>query len=247
MNVSVVVPAFNEESNLRLAIDNVIKAAAAANGTGVQIIIVNDGSADGTAAVADELAREYPFVHAVYHAGNEGFGAAFLSGRAAAQHDWITLCPADNVVSVVTLRDMLSHAGKADLVCAYLINTEARTRLRSVISSLFTFIYTATFNVHLRQIHATPVYPVGRLRSMQLHCRRYSFPSEITIKLLRQGCTFMELQGYMNPVRKSSALKLKNLVEVVRSYVSLIFEVYVVHRAEFSHTPTRVIPEEARL
>jgi glycosyltransferase involved in cell wall biosynthesis len=242
----VVVPAYNEEHNLRSAVASVIDAASAVDSVELEIIIVNDGSSDGTALVASALEEEYPFVRTLHHAKNEGFGASFLSGLEAARHEWITLSPGDNVVSNVTLRAMLRNAGKADLVCAYLVNTEHRARLRNILSSVFSSVYTLTFNVHLRYIHATPVYNVHRLRLMKLNCRRYSFPSEITIKLLRQGCTFMELPGYMNPTqRKSSALRLTNLIEVLRSYLSLLFEIFVSDRKDYSHAATRIIPDEA--
>jgi glycosyltransferase involved in cell wall biosynthesis len=244
-SVSVVVPAYNEEHNLRNAVASVIDAASAVDGLELEIIIVNDGSSDGTAAVAGALEADHPFVRTVHHTTNQGFGASFLSGLEAARHEWITLAPGDNVVSNGTLRAMLRHAGKADLVCAYLVNTEHRARLRNVLSSIFSAVYTLTFNVNLRYIHATPVYNVHRLRLMNLNCRRYSFPSEITIKLLRQGCTFMELPGYMNPTqRKSSALRLVNLTEVLWSYFSLMFEVFVSRRDEYSREPLRIIPDE---
>ncbi|MGH9307804.1 MAG: glycosyltransferase family 2 protein, partial [Vicinamibacterales bacterium] len=54
-----------------------------------EIIVVNDGSADGTAAIADELARTYPQVRVVHHAQNRGYGGALRSGFAAATRDLV--------------------------------------------------------------------------------------------------------------------------------------------------------------
>ncbi len=243
--VSVVMPAFNEEHDLRGAVASVIDAASAVGGIQLEVIIINDGSTDGTALVASAIEQEHSCVRSVHHVTNEGFGASFLSGLEAARHEWIMLSPGDNVVSNSTLRAMLKNAGSADLVCAYVVNTEGRTRLRNSLSSVFSFVYTQTFKIPLRYIHATPVYNVGLLRRTELRSRGYSLFSEIAVKLLRQGCTFMELPGYMNPQRKSSALRFKNLVEVFRSYLALAFEIFVSHRNEYSGVPSRVIPEDS--
>lgn len=242
--VSVVVPAFNEEKHLRTAIANIICAARAAGDITVEVLVVNDGSTDGTGALIEQLAAEYPFIRGIHHATNKGFGATFLSGIAAASYEWITLFPGDNCVSMSTFINLLKNAGKADMVVAYTVNTECRTRLRNVLSAIFSFVYTVTFNLHMRYINATPVYPVQKLRKMDLRCFRYSFPSEITVRLLRQGCTFMEVQGFMNRgAQKSSAIKWRNLFEAIYNYLYLVYDIFVGHRKVYAHTPIRILPE----
>jgi hypothetical protein len=78
---------------------------------------------------------------------------------------------------------------------------------------------------------------------MDLRARRYSLHGEINAKLLRQPITFVEIDGYMNPsVVKSSALSLKNIIEVVRSYLRLCLEIFVAHPEKYSSKATRVLP-----
>lgn len=247
LRVSIVVPALNEEKDLRFAVENVIEAAEAAGNVTIEVLIVNDGSTDATAALVEELAAKYPFVRAIHHERNKGFGSCFLSGLEAARYERITFFPGDNCVSAPTLTSMLMNCNKADLVCAYTVNTECRTRLRNVLSLIFSFVYTTTFKIPLRYINATPVYPVSKLRAMKLGCRRYSFPSETTIRLLRKGCTFMEIQGFMNPgARKSSALRLRNLIEAAFNYLLLVYDVYLRHREDYAHVPVRVLPDDVK-
>lgn len=54
-----------------------------------EILIINDGSADNTAAIADELARTYPEVRVVHHVKNRGYGGALRSGFSNATKDFI--------------------------------------------------------------------------------------------------------------------------------------------------------------
>ena len=233
---------------MKAAVDSVIRAAEAAGNVVIEILIVNDGSTDRTATVIEEIEAQHSFVRAIHHEQNKGFGACFLTGLKAAQYEKIALFPGDNATSVATFKNMLQNCGKADVLCAYTINTECRHRFRAILSAIFSFVYTTTFNVHLRYINATPVYPVSELRGMRMRCLRYSFPSETTVRLLRKGCTFLEIQGFMNPgAQKSSALRLRNLTEAIFSYVLLVHDVYIRHRTEFAHLPVRVLPDDASL
>jgi glycosyltransferase involved in cell wall biosynthesis len=54
-----------------------------------EVLVIDDGSTDSTADVADELARIYPQVRVIHHETNRGYGGALRSGFASATKDWI--------------------------------------------------------------------------------------------------------------------------------------------------------------
>jgi glycosyltransferase involved in cell wall biosynthesis len=246
-SVSVIVTAYNEEQYLRNTILSIMEAIVALDSVDVEIVIVNDGSADDTATVANALEADFPLVRCIHHDRNRGFGVAFQTGLDAANHDYVTFLPGDNLISTATIRELLKHVGQAEVVFAFPLNVECRSRLRLLISSIYSFVYRQTFNLHLRAIHTTPVYPVRLLRETPLHSTGYGRAAEITVKLLRQGCTYMELPCYLNLTENhSSALQFKNLIEVVRSYVRLIIEVYGRDRNRYSRSAVRVTPKELR-
>src|SRR5882757_3881130 len=85
--ISVLIPALNEEENIRASVLTVIKAAEAANNIPLEIILVDDGSTDRTGEICDQLAAEYPFVQAVHHATNMGQGSAIMDGLRLAKYD----------------------------------------------------------------------------------------------------------------------------------------------------------------
>jgi glycosyltransferase involved in cell wall biosynthesis len=86
--LSVFFPAYNDSGTIASL---VIAALAAARKLtpDFEVIIVNDGSADATAEIADELARTYPEVRVVHHEGNRGYGGALRSGFAAATRELV--------------------------------------------------------------------------------------------------------------------------------------------------------------
>lgn len=246
--ISIFVPALNEEKALPQTIQSVIEAAASAGNPPFEILIVNDGSTDGTRAVIETLEKLHPFVRSLHHTANLGWGVGFKEAFRMAKFPKITLFPADGFISTETLSEMMKKAYDAEVVCVYLVNKEHRSYFRNLLSSIFTGVYKFTFQLPVRYINATPVYPVETLKKMNLRCERYSFPSEVTVKLLRQGCSFMEIGGKMNPgANKSSALRIKNLVEAVSNYFLLIFEIYFQSRAEYRFKPVRISGKQEKI
>lgn len=241
--ISVLIPALNEEENIRASVETVVKAAKAADDMPVDIILVNDGSTDRTGEICDQLAAEYPFVRVVHHPTNMGQGAAIMDGLRLAKYGHLTMFPGDNELSFFTIRNLFLNRGKADYVMAMIMNIEYRSARRILLSAIYSHIYTTTFRMPIRYVNSPGLWPVAMLKEMDLHARRYSLHGEINAKLLRQPITFVEIDGYMNPsVVKSSALSLKNVVEVVRSYLRLCFEIFVTHRDKYSSKAKRVLP-----
>ena len=81
--ISVVVPAYNEMGNLEAAVHDVLRALRTFDD--YEVIVVNDGSTDGTGAVADRLAATLDKVTVVHHSPNRGFAASYQTGLAHAR------------------------------------------------------------------------------------------------------------------------------------------------------------------
>src|SRR5258708_37633391 len=74
-SLSVFFPALNDSGTIASMVIRVVKAASKLT-PDYEVIVVNDGSADATAEIAEELARTYPRVRVVHHATNRGYGGA---------------------------------------------------------------------------------------------------------------------------------------------------------------------------
>lgn len=105
-SLSVVMPAFNEADAIRPVVERVLHELPHA-----EVIVVDDGSRDGTAAVLDGLP-----VRVVRHPYNKGNGAAVKSGLRAASGDWVLLLDADGQHSAEDVSRLLAHTGDYDLV-----------------------------------------------------------------------------------------------------------------------------------
>ncbi len=86
--LSVFFPAYNDSGTIASLVITALQAARRLT-PDFEIIIINDGSADATPQIADELARTYPEVLVVHHAGNRGYGGALRSGFETATRDLV--------------------------------------------------------------------------------------------------------------------------------------------------------------
>ena len=109
MEISAVLPAYNEVNNLAEVVRGLL-AALREVASHFEIIIVDDGSEDGTKELADSLARENDSIRVVHHQTNLGYGAALRSGFAIAGLPWIFFTDADGQFEPREISKLVSAA-----------------------------------------------------------------------------------------------------------------------------------------
>jgi dolichyl-phosphate beta-glucosyltransferase len=110
--LSVVVPAYNEEERLAVTLPSMLSYLEAA-GRSFEVIVVDDGSADGTASVAESFAGRG--VRVVRHARNRGKGAAIRAGVLESRGDRVLLTDADLSTPMPEMERLERHLDHADI------------------------------------------------------------------------------------------------------------------------------------
>lgn len=114
MNISLIIPAYNEEKRLGLFLDS-IAAYTRNNPNQVgEVIIVDDGSHDSTVAVAEKYKNSIAGLRVIKHEKNQGKGAAVRSGVMAATGDYVVFMDADGATDIDQLPKMLTALQQAD-------------------------------------------------------------------------------------------------------------------------------------
>ncbi len=104
--VTLVVPAYNEES----AIEGVVERLAGLKlGVPIELIVVDDGSHDGTAGVLARIAPRFPLLRIVRHEVNKGYGASLKTGFANASHAVVVITDADGTYPEDRIADLLAR------------------------------------------------------------------------------------------------------------------------------------------
>jgi glycosyltransferase involved in cell wall biosynthesis len=117
-SISLVMPAYNEADNIEPMVEEATPALEA-NADEYEIIVVDDGSSDGTGAVTRRVMESHPHVRLVEHPINQGFGAAVFSGFTSAEKDWIFYTDADRQFVLSELERFVPHMDQADLIAGY--------------------------------------------------------------------------------------------------------------------------------
>jgi glycosyltransferase involved in cell wall biosynthesis len=117
-----------------------------------EVIVVNDGSADATAEIADELARTYPHVRVVHHPVNRGYGGALQTGFRSATKDWIFYTDGDAQYDPAELTLLWAKmSDSVDLVNGYKIS-RADPLHRIVIGRVYHHIVSTLFGLTVRDV-----------------------------------------------------------------------------------------------
>ncbi len=115
MNVSLVIPAYNEASRLPVFLRSIITYLDKHPGALQEIIIVNDGSTDNTLTVVKEILPALPIARFIDQPSNQGKGAAVRTGVLAARGDSIIFMDADGATGIHELPKMMAALAEADM------------------------------------------------------------------------------------------------------------------------------------
>src|SRR5450830_934230 len=136
-SISCVMPAYNEAGNLGRFVPQVLEALRALSPQ-VEVVIVNDGSRDQTAAAAIELTRQHPEVVLIDLSRNFGKEAALTAGMEAARGEVVILMDSDGQHPVSLMAQMLQRWREGmDVVYAVRKTRDDQTRLHANLAGLF--------------------------------------------------------------------------------------------------------------
>jgi dolichol-phosphate mannosyltransferase len=213
--LTICIPALNEEAHLETA---VLGAARVAEKyfSDWEILIFNDGSTDGTGAIAERLSRQNDRVWAFHHERPRNVGACYAEAIEYATKSHLILVPGDNENDPEGLERIFQLVGKADLIVPYTDNPQVRSSHRRLLSSAFTRLLNLISGRRLRYYNGTVLHRVDLLRRCRLRTRGFGYQAELTLQLLRQGHSYKEvgIPIQARTGRQSRALTLRNFLNI---------------------------------
>ena len=114
MTLSIVIPAYNEEQRLPSTLDQIFQWLDQSPFRDAEVLVVDDGSGDGTAKIVESRARSEPRLRLLRNPGNRGKGYAVRNGMLAARGEWILFSDADLSAPIEELPTLLNAAQQKD-------------------------------------------------------------------------------------------------------------------------------------
>jgi NAD(P)-dependent dehydrogenase (short-subunit alcohol dehydrogenase family) len=219
-SISVFIPCLNEEKNLKPTVARLIEALTVTV-EDYEIIIVNDGSSDGTGAVAENLAAENSTIRALHNSRNMGLGYCFAQAYREARKSFFVYIPGDNTWPYRSFVELFGNLGRADIITSYAINPDVRPFARRVVSRLYTNLLNLLFRRHLQYFNGLTIYPVDFLRRDPATTFGFGFQAEVLLKALNLGLSYIEV-GLPIDERTAGGSKAVNLTNILSVLSTLV-------------------------
>jgi glycosyltransferase involved in cell wall biosynthesis len=225
MKVSVIIPAYNENKTIAQIVSRV-----QATGIPEEIVVVDDGSTDGTRDILKELDGQGT-VRVILRECNQGKGAAVMDGIRAANGEVLLIQDADLEYDPRDYPALLKpiEEGIADVVYGSRFLGAARRPTmfwHMVANKLLTLMTNILYNNILTDMETGyKVFCSDVVKDLTIHARRFDFEPEFTAKILKRKVRIFEVPITFNPrdYNEGKKIKLKDAFEAVWTLVKYRF------------------------
>ena len=219
IDLSVVVPAYNEATVLPAALDQIV-AALDALGRRWEIVVVNDGSDDRTLIEAQSVAARQPSIRVLSNGANLGIGGALRTGALNASGTFVTIIPADIAFDLSRLGDMLDAIKEADVLVCLRSDRQDSSVFRKVVSYAYITLVQRLFSLPLQQFNYIHVYRRSVFDRVMFRSDSVFFHAEVLIRARDAGCRLKEFALEYRP-RRTGRAKGARLGTILRTFQDL--------------------------
>lgn len=208
--ISIIVPVYNEVRTIAAVIDRLLTVDLPAPR---EIIVVNDGSSDGTRDLLDGLARVHPALNVVHTDPNRGKGHALRTGFARAKGAVIAIQDSDLELDPAQLAGLVEPILKGDAAVVYgsrfLAGKPDAPGLTIAANRLLTWLTNVLYGASLTDMETC--YKIMRadvVRGLTLKANRFDIEPEITARLLLGGHRIVERPARFTPRSRAAGKKI---------------------------------------
>lgn len=219
-SISIVIPAYNEEENIRWVVKDTLNSLPKYF-KDWEIIVVDDGSKDQTGQIVDNFTQKYPQIK-VIHQPNEGFSKAMLAGIMAAKKDYVAYMPADGQFLVKDMRHCFEIMSENDLTLGYRGSRPDYTVKRIIFSYGYLLLLSFLFGIRWIDVGWVNIWRTKEVQKLKLNNMGGIFIlTEIVARFQKEGLQIDEAPSYYH-IRKAGEVKNAKLKVVLSTFLSAL-------------------------
>lgn len=193
MRLSVILPVYNEEQTVRECIDRTLAVPV-----DLEVLVVNDGSTDGTATILNAMNGSDPRLRVIHAERNGGKGSAIRLGLQHVNGEIVIIQDADLEYDCREYKKMLAPfddpATQAVYGSRFLGRIDRMRFINRVANRLFTWLTNLLYSGRITdEATCYKAFRAVLLKDIELNCRGFEFCPEVTAKVLRRGITIHEV------------------------------------------------------
>lgn len=194
MLLSIVIPVYNEKNTILAILDKIKELPTDLTR---EIIIVDDGSKDGTREILETLKKESGY-KIIFKPQNSGKGDSLIVGFRESQGDYVIIQDADLEYDPVDYLKLLDEVQKNPKTVVYgsrfLGSYKDMSSLHYFGNKLLTLVTNILYGVYLTDMETCyKLFPGDFIRNVKINAKRFEFEPEITAKIIKSGYKIIEL------------------------------------------------------
>ena len=220
VSISVFFPCYNEQDNIARVVVQALTVLEKLNAD-FEVIIVDDGSTDGTGQIAEEIAGQKGGVKVVHHRTNLGYGEALQSGFKAATKELVFYTDGDGQFDINEMPPLLPLMEQYDIVSCYRLNRQDNL-IRKINGWCWTKLVCLLFGMKIRDIDcAFKLYKREIFDNIKLVSTGALIDAEILARAVRRGYRVTQ-RGIHHYPRTAGSQTGANLRVILRAFKELL-------------------------
>ena len=224
--ISVIVPCYNEEENLRRLFPDLLPRLRGL-GCELELVLVDDGSKDGTFHAMGDLVKKHPFIKIFRHSKNLGLGATLRTGFSLASGDAVVTLDSDMTFHPDEIPRLLAAYGpRVDCVMgsAFTGRMQGVHPVRRLLSWGVNWIYGRLLGKNFTAVSAVfRLYRASALKALKLQSNSFDINAEILYKLLASGAGVVEVPVTLG--RRAYGVSKINVQREIRNHLKMFFRI----------------------
>jgi glycosyltransferase involved in cell wall biosynthesis len=225
VDLTIAIPCLNEEKHIAATLETVSTAMKSLPYR-YEVLVIDDGSTDGTAAVVEQFCETHPELPIRLHRNrrNRGLTRSYVDGAFLGRGEYYRLVCGDNVESVGTLVTVFRELGKADLIIPYHQPVPGKSLLRQILSRTFTFLVNKLSGYQIRYYNGLLLTTRYNVMRWGPYSFGFGFQAELITRLLDEGATFVEIPvvaTHQAKAGRNSALNWRNFMSVAHTLLEI--------------------------
>ncbi len=201
LSLSLIIPIYNEESliyeNTKRYYEELSRIT-----TEFEILLVNDGSTDGSKKELKQIVKSYPRVRIFHHRKNLGVGEAIKTGFAHSQKEWMFVDPIDHPFEVSDIRRFIHEFKRCDILVVVRTDHSANSFFRKITSIVNYYLIRILFRIPIGDYQFIQFYKRSIIQRIWPVSTDTFVPPEMLIRASRRGFTIREVSAVFHKREK---------------------------------------------
>lgn len=220
--LSIIIPAYNEEENISDVIRKIISFLNS-KVERYEILIIDDGSTDRTPEIVTSFSDLYP-IRLIRHRSNQGKGAALQTGFKNATYEWILMMDADNQIPIENLLYFFPYTDEYNLIIG-IRTSSSSSYLRRFASMVYRKIISLVLGIKFKDLNCPfKLFKSSLIKNMKLRSKGFLIDAEMLWKSIRAGAKIKSLEvNSFERIKGKSSVRLYHVWQTLWELFLLTF------------------------